>query len=90
MLVGALAQPDAFRGMLDSLADGVYLVDRDRRILFWTDASERISGYAAPEVVGHRCFENILRHIDCNGTRPGMSHRRPPAATPTIREARLL
>jgi PAS domain S-box-containing protein len=68
MLVGALAQPDAFRGMLDSLADGVYLVDRGRRILFWNDESERISGYAASEVVGHRCFENILRHIDCNGT----------------------
>lgn len=68
-LVGALSQPDAFRGMLDSLADGVYLVDRGRRILFWNDASERISGYAASEVVGHRCFENILRHIDCNGTR---------------------
>lgn len=70
MLVGALAQPDAFRGMLDSLADGVYLVDRGRRILFWNGASERISGYAASEVVGHRCFENILRHIDCHGTRP--------------------
>jgi diguanylate cyclase (GGDEF)-like protein/PAS domain S-box-containing protein len=69
MLVGALSQPDAFRGMLDSLADGVYLVDRGRRILFWNEASERISGYAASEVVGHRCFENILRHVDCTGTR---------------------
>ncbi len=68
-LVGALSQPDAFRGMLDSLADGVYLVDRGRRILFWNDACERITGYAASEVVGHRCFENILRHVDCTGTR---------------------
>lgn len=69
MLVGALAEPDAFRGMLDSLEDGVYLVDRRRRILFWNAAAERISGYEASEVVGRRCFENILRHIDCNGSR---------------------
>ena len=68
-LVGALSQPDAFRGMLDGLADGVYLVDRRRTILFWNKASERISGYAASEVVGRHCFDNILRHVDATGTR---------------------
>jgi diguanylate cyclase (GGDEF)-like protein/PAS domain S-box-containing protein len=68
-LVGALSKPDAFREMLDDLADGVYLVDRDREILFWNDASERISGYSASEVVGRHCFENILRHVDQDGTR---------------------
>ncbi|MGC9220206.1 MAG: diguanylate cyclase domain-containing protein [Solirubrobacteraceae bacterium] len=68
MLVGALTQPDAFREMLESLEDGVYLVDRRRRILFWNSAAERISGFAASEVVGHRCPDNILRHVDCHGT----------------------
>ena len=68
-LVGALSKPDAFREMLDDLADGVYLVDRDSEILFWNDASERISGYSASEVVGRHCFENILRHVDQDGTR---------------------
>ncbi len=47
----------------------MYLVDRDREILFWNDASERISGYSASEVVGRHCFENILRHVDQDGTR---------------------
>ena len=53
--------------MLDALAEGVYLVDPRRTIRFWNKASERISGYAAADVVGHHCFENILRHVDDQG-----------------------
>jgi diguanylate cyclase (GGDEF)-like protein/PAS domain S-box-containing protein len=68
-VVTALAQPDAFREMLDGLADGVYLVDRKRTILFWNRASERISGFPAAEVIGRHCFDNILRHVDEHGNR---------------------
>ena len=41
-----------FKKMLDELYDGVYFVDTDRRILYWNAAAERLSGYAASEVVG--------------------------------------
>ena len=53
--------------VLDSLADGAYITDTDRRILFWNRAAERITGWMAADVVGHRCQDNILAHIDKDG-----------------------
>lgn len=56
-----------FRDLLDNMFDGVYFTDRDRRITYWNAGAERISGYKAEDVVGHCCFENILRHVDKHG-----------------------
>lgn len=54
--------------VLDSIYDGVYIVDRMRRILFWNSGAEKITGYSAAEVTGRRCADNILNHIDANGS----------------------
>lgn len=59
--------PELFGELLDGLGEAVYIVDRQRTIRFWNRACEEISGYRAEDVVGHRCFENILRHIDDQG-----------------------
>jgi diguanylate cyclase (GGDEF)-like protein/PAS domain S-box-containing protein len=56
-----------FQRILDSLHDGVYLVDRDRRITYWNRGAERLTGYAATEAVGHFCRDNLLVHIDETG-----------------------
>lgn len=56
-----------YKQLLDSIADGVYFVDRERRITFWNRGAERISGYAAREVLGRSCADNILRHVDATG-----------------------
>ena len=56
-----------YRTLLDRLNDGVYFVDRDRRITYWNPAAERITGYAPAEVLGRTCFANILRHQDGDG-----------------------
>jgi len=53
--------------MLDSLYDGVYIVDPNRVILYWNKAAEEITGYSAAEVLGKSCREDILNHIDENG-----------------------
>lgn len=53
--------------LLDSLFDGVYVVDTNRRITYWNAAAERISGYSRAEVVGSTCAENLLRHVDGHG-----------------------
>lgn len=53
--------------LLDSLADGVYITDTERRILLWNRAAERITGWPAGEVVGRTCFDNILCHVDKDG-----------------------
>jgi len=55
------------RAVMNSIFDGVYIVDRDRRIIFWNRGAQEITGYTAEEVVGRRCADNILNHIDENG-----------------------
>jgi len=55
------------RSALDSIFDGVYIVDPQRRILFWNRGAEKITGYSAAEVAGRCCADNILNHIDENG-----------------------
>ena len=53
--------------LFDEVNEGVYFTDRQRRITFWNKAAERISGYSRSEVLGRRCFENILIHVDNRG-----------------------
>jgi len=57
-----------YKSIFESLQDGVYFVDLDRRITYWNKAAERITGYSEAEVVGARCMDNVLIHIDERGT----------------------
>jgi phosphoserine phosphatase RsbU/P len=50
--------------ILDSLNDGIYTTDRDRRIMYWSRSAERITGWTANEIEGRACYENLLCHID--------------------------
>jgi diguanylate cyclase (GGDEF)-like protein/PAS domain S-box-containing protein len=54
--------------ILDNLADGVYYVDPHRRITYWNRGAERLTGYRTAEVVGRACYDNLLAHIDAEGT----------------------
>jgi PAS domain S-box-containing protein len=54
-------------GVLDALADGVYVTDTERRILFWNDAASRITGWKADEILGRTCYDNVLVHVDHDG-----------------------
>jgi diguanylate cyclase (GGDEF)-like protein/PAS domain S-box-containing protein len=53
--------------ILNNLFDGLYFVDRERRITFWNRTAESLTGYEAREVVGRRCADNILVHVDSEG-----------------------
>jgi diguanylate cyclase (GGDEF)-like protein/PAS domain S-box-containing protein len=57
-----------YHKILDNLYDGVYFVDCDRKITYWNKGAERITGYTAGEVIGNRCSDNILMHVDSRGT----------------------
>ncbi len=57
------------REILENVADGVYFVDRDRRITFWNRAATEISGHPRERVVGHRCPTGPLEHVDDEGRR---------------------
>ena len=59
--------PDSYSRIIDHLYDGLYYVDRNRVIQYWNRAAERITGYAAAEVVGRPCSDNILTHVTDNG-----------------------
>jgi diguanylate cyclase (GGDEF)-like protein/PAS domain S-box-containing protein len=53
--------------IVDNMADGVYFVEPDRTIRYWNSGAEKIAGYGAAEVVGKRCYENLLAHVDAQG-----------------------
>ena len=53
--------------LLNSIYDGVYIVNREREILFWNKAAEKITGHKREEIECHNCADNILNHIDENG-----------------------
>lgn len=56
-----------YRQILDGIDDGVYVVDRERRITYWNPGAERITGFTADEVQGFSCSEGILRHVSEQG-----------------------
>ncbi len=59
--------PNLYKTLLDDLYDAVYFVDPERHILYWNHAAEALTGYAATEVVGKRCSDDVLCHVDESG-----------------------
>ncbi len=57
------------REILDTLPDGTYVTDVERRIVFWSRSATRLTGWPASEVVGRTCSDNLLVHIDKDGHR---------------------
>lgn len=61
---------------LDNLFEAVYFVDIARQITHWNKAAETLTGWKKEDIIGHRCMDNILVHIDkdgnslCNGNCP--------------------
>lgn len=64
---GGLVEEEVYRTILAQMEDGVYFVDRDRRITYWNEGAEHITGYSADEVLSHSCSEGILRHVSEGG-----------------------
>jgi diguanylate cyclase (GGDEF)-like protein/PAS domain S-box-containing protein len=61
------AELEMYRFLVDNVSDGVYLVDRDRTITMWNRGASAISGYADEDVIGRRCRDGILNHVDDTG-----------------------
>lgn len=53
--------------VIEALSDGVYFVDRQRRILYWNSTAERLTGYRAESVIGRCCHDNLLKHVNEEG-----------------------
>ncbi|MGB9196833.1 MAG: sensor domain-containing diguanylate cyclase [Terriglobales bacterium] len=63
------SDPNFYKELLDHMSDGVYFVDRSRRILYWNDRAFRLTGYKPDEVTGRSCQDDILCHVDGKGKR---------------------
>ena len=55
------------QAVMDQLYEGVYYVDLGRRIRYWNQGAERLSGFASSDVIGRYCHDNLLNHVDAGG-----------------------
>ena len=65
-----LQNADIFRAALESLHTGVCIIDRERKISFWNDGAERITGYLRQDVLGRFYGEILLIKLQQNKTAP--------------------
>jgi diguanylate cyclase (GGDEF)-like protein/PAS domain S-box-containing protein len=56
-----------YHAILDHVDDGVYFVDRQKRVVLWNRGAEKITGFASREVVGDLCGNRRLCHVDESG-----------------------
>lgn len=56
-----------YKKMLDNFSEGVYFVDKNRKINFWNAGAEKITGFSAKEVLNSNCYDNILNHVNDEG-----------------------
>lgn len=56
-----------WKEILNNMYEGIYFVDKNRKITFWNKEAERISGFKANDIMGRYCYDNILNHVDDDG-----------------------
>jgi diguanylate cyclase (GGDEF)-like protein/PAS domain S-box-containing protein len=56
-----------YKTILLNVYEGIYFVDTERRITFWNGGAEKITGFSAGDVIGKRCKDSILMHVDETG-----------------------
>ena len=60
-------ESDICRSILESLLTGMCVVDMDKKIVFWSDGAERLTGHLRHEVIGRSCIAEPLLHCDQPG-----------------------
>jgi diguanylate cyclase (GGDEF)-like protein/PAS domain S-box-containing protein len=53
-----------WQNMMDNLWDGVYVVDREKRIEYWNAAAVEITGYQNEDACGNYCRHLLAHHIE--------------------------
>ena len=56
-----------YQFLMDNLFDGVFVVDRQRRIAYWNKAMRELTGFSVSEVMGRRCKDDLLVCVDERG-----------------------
>jgi PAS domain S-box-containing protein len=66
-LLEHFAKEDLYELILQSMEDGVYLIDSEHRVAFWNEAAGHITGHMSHEVLGRKCAGSLLSHSGENG-----------------------
>ncbi len=53
--------------ILDHIADGIYFVGSNRKILYWNEGAAAITGFSPEEMIGQSCYTELLGHEDEKG-----------------------
>lgn len=53
--------------VLDNSIVGIYIADEERRIVYWNQEAERISGRSKEDMIGVKCHEGGLDHVNMEG-----------------------
>lgn len=56
-----------YQQIFDDAADGICVINNDRKIVLWNRGAERITGYSPEEMAGRACYDNLIRHEDEKG-----------------------
>ena len=51
---------DFFKNIVEYLNDGVALLDSQHDFFFWNQGAVDITGFTKAEILGHKCFANML------------------------------
>lgn len=56
-----------YRAVFESFHEAIYVVNKDRQILYFNPVATKISGFSQGETEGFFCYDNILNHVDETG-----------------------
>ena len=69
-----VASWDGFKGLMNSVPIGCYVLQPNQTVEFWNHEAERLLGYSSSEMVGRRCIDSELGCSNANGTRIASDH----------------
>ncbi|NQT65339.1 MAG: diguanylate cyclase, partial [FCB group bacterium] len=56
-----------YQNIIENLYEGLFYVDKERRIKYWSKGAEKITGYSSSEVLDQICSEKFLCPTDADG-----------------------
>lgn len=59
---------DLYKIAIDGLSDGIYMVDKEKQILIWNTAAEKITGYLKEDMQKYSFSSDILDYMDHAGS----------------------
>lgn len=58
---------DKLKVLFESFHEAIYIVDKERKVLYFNPAATQISGFEQDEMINTFCFDDKLNHVDDKG-----------------------